>query len=275
MSEFVDRLMLQLSNTTQLAQLLDPPGDPNHSNLRTLLSAVYDMPFATIHSIRDLQVQSIEFQRPIFLSHQASGVWTQIIPSYAQSNLSFECSERLEPVWVDLIAQLGLTLVLEIDTGEVESILTREITGFNTLDEFRARFRFIDLDAFMAQHHISTVDELKEAYHYLITEIRLRAPAPFDSNDPANQQHFTLHLAMLIRDTLDVRMLLQEAKLARVVLERTSPYQHTPESAELRTPYASVIVCPEAVLGNAPFDAGTLRSFFGQEHVLSLFVTPA
>ena len=126
----------------------------------------------------------------------------------------------------------------------------------------------------MAQHHISTVDELKEAYHYLITEIRLRTPAVFDPNDPANQRHFTLDIALLIRDSLDLRALLQDAKLAQAALERTAPYQREPEGVELRTPYAPLFVCPASALGSAPFDAATLRSFFGHEHILALFLTP-
>jgi hypothetical protein len=59
-----------------------------------------------------------------------------------------------------------------VDEGKVATILTRDL--WFTLAEFRNNFRFIDLDAFMAKHSISTVEELRAAYQYLLTEIHGR-----------------------------------------------------------------------------------------------------
>jgi hypothetical protein len=275
MSEFVDRVLLQLSTPTELGQLLAPSSDTNRTRLRTLLNAVYDMPFATIHNVLNVQMQTSEFQRPLFPPRRTSGVWTQTTPSYTRTDVAYECSGGLAPVWLDIAAQVGLTLVLEVDAGEVESFLTHEIVGFNTLDEFRARFRFIDLDAFMERHGITTVEELKEAYHYLLAEIRLRTPVPFDPNDPANQYHFTLNIAILIRETIDVAALLRDAKLAQATLECTLIYRQEIDTAEVRTPYAPLVICPEAALGSAPFDRNTLQTFFAGERILALFMTPS
>lgn len=275
MSLFVDQLLLQLRDPTQLTQLLAPASDPTQARLRTLLGAVYDMPFATIHAIRNLQVRQIEFQKPLFPPERLAGAWQQTIPSYTRTDISLERQQQVAPVWLDLLATLDLTLVLEVDPGEVESILTHELTGFNTLDEFRALFRFIDLDAFLAKHRITTVEELKEAYHYLLTEIQLRTPAPFDANDPANQYPFTLSVACLIRDTIDVSEALRAAKLAQATWESTQAYRREVDTAEVRTPYAPLLLFPETALNGLPFDANALQTFFAAERVLSLFVTPA
>ena len=47
----------------------------------------------------------------------------------------------------------------------------------------------------MAEHHITTVEELKAAYHYLLGEIKLKDLPPFDPTAPANQHRFELNLA--------------------------------------------------------------------------------
>ena len=127
-----------------------------------------------------------------------------------------EICRRSKP---DLVT-LDLTLLLEVDPGAVESILTHNLADFNTLDEFRNQFRFIDLAAFMAKHGLTTVEELKEAYHYLITEIRLRTPPAFDPNDPANLIHFPLEVAILLRETLDVTEALRAIKWVQTVADQ-------------------------------------------------------
>ncbi|MCB9107932.1 MAG: hypothetical protein H6633_27315 [Anaerolineales bacterium] len=273
MSTFVDQLLLQFGDPTHLVQLLAPPNDPDHTRLRGLVEAVYDMPFATLHAIRDVQVRRTEFQRPLFPPGRLTGTWQQTIPSYTRSDISLE-QQPFAPLWLDILAMLDLTLVLEVDPGEVESILNREVADFNTLAEFRARFRFIDLDAFMAKHKLTTVDDLKEAYHYLITEIHLRAPGPFNADNPANHYHFPLEVILLMREVIDVTEALRAVKLARTAGERVNIYRPDINTAEVRTPYAPVLIFPEAALNGLPFTAAALQTFFAAEYILSLFVTP-
>jgi hypothetical protein len=272
MSAFVDQQMVQLSDPTQLAALVDPAGDPNHTRVRMLLGNVYTMEFATIHGVSNVQVRQTEFQRLFFAPSRVSGSWTQTIPGYTRTDLALERHETTHPVWVDLAVVLDLTLLLEIDSGEVESILTREITGFATLADFQSRFRFIDLNAFMSEHGITTVDELREAFHYLLTEIRLRALPPFNPEDPANQHRYQLKLAIFIRDVLDVAAALRDAKLVRTVLERALVFHGEVEGAEVRTPYAPVLIFPAAAVPGAPLTQAALEAFFAAEGVLALFV---
>ncbi len=260
MSQFVDRLLLQLSDPVQLIQLLDPPGDANHTRLRTLLNTMYDLEFATIHDIRNVKVQQVEFQRLLLPIHRTHGTWTQLIPSYMRTDVVYEGSKRLEPIWLDVAANLGLTLLLEIDVGEVESVVVKAIENFKTLDEFRAHFLFIDLDAFMKEHDITTVEQLREHAHYLLTEIQLRKPAPFDPNNPANLHSYTLNVAILIRETIDVTAVLRDIKLARIVIERSLSYRREFDGAEVLTPYAPIVIFSQTALGGLPFDADALQT---------------
>lgn len=119
------------------------------------------------------------------------------------------------PLWVDLAAGLSVTLAIEVDTGEVESILVRQIDDIVSIEDFRSRFRFLDLDAFLAEHNISTVEELRERYAYLLTEIKLRQPPEFDPSDPSKEVSYDLGVAIMIRDRLEVTEALRGAKLAR------------------------------------------------------------
>ncbi|MFE5813184.1 hypothetical protein ACFQ6S_07255 [Streptomyces sp. NPDC056479] len=272
MSEFVDQQMVRLSDPAQLTSLVDPPGDPQHGRVRALLGAAYTMEFATIHGVSDVQVRQTEFQRPVFPPRRTAGTWFQTMPPYTRTDLALERHDPTAPVWVDLAAELGLTLLLDIDVGDVQSVLSHEITDFATLDEFRSRFRFIDLDAFMAKHDITTVEELREAFHYLITEVRLRFPGPFDPNDPANRHRYDLKLAILIRETLDVAAALRDAKLARTAMERAIVPQPRSDGTEVRTPYAPVLLFPVAAVPGPPLTQSVLESFFASEGVLTLFV---
>lgn len=275
MSLFVDQLLVQLRDPAQLTQLIAPASDPTHTRLRTLLDAVYEMPFATIHDVRDVQVRRTEFEQPVFPPKRTQGTWTQTMPHYARTDVTYEGGDVLTPTWLDLSAELGLTLVLEVESGEVASILTRAVDGFNTLDEFRARFRFFNVDAFMADNQIATFAELKERAQYLVTEIQLKPPGPFNPDAPGNQHRYTLNLAVFIRDVVDVAATLRQAKLARIALERALTFRRETETAAVRTPFAPLALFPEAALAGLPFTAGALTTFFASEGVLALFVTPS
>lgn len=275
MSLYVDQLLLQLSNPAQLIQLLDPPGDANHTYLRALLTTMYDLEFVTIHDVRNVQVLRAESERLLLTTHLTQGTLTQTIPSYTRTDVIYDGSDKLEPLWFDLEVEIGLTLLLEVDAGEVESIVTHAIEDFKTLAEFQAHFLFFDLNAFMAEHGLTTVDELKEYGQYLLAEIQLKQPPVFDPNDPANLHRYSLNLAVFLRDTLDVAGTLHDVKLARIVTERTQSYRKEFEGNEILLPYAPIVIFPEAALTGLPFNATALQTFFATEGVLALFLTPA
>jgi hypothetical protein len=271
MSAFIDEQMVRLSDSRQLAALVDPPGDANHDRLRALLAAVYVMEFATIRGVSDVQVRRAVFQYPVFPPRRTAGTWFQVGPPYGRTDLALERHDPMAPIWVDTAAEIVLTLLLEVDAGEVQSVVAREITGVTSLDDFRSRFRFLDLDAFMREHDITTIEELREAFHYLLAEIRLRAPGPFDPNDPTNRHRYELKLAIFIRDAIDVASALRDAKLARTAMERALVAKN-PDEAEIRTPYAPVLLLPVAAVSGPPLTQAALESFFAAEGILALFV---
>jgi hypothetical protein len=254
-----------------------PPSDAERRRVRTLLAAAYDLSLGTVHSIQDVTVRAIEVERPVFPPERTRGTWTGTVPTYTRTDVAEERVDLREPVWLDLVAEVDMTLVLEFDAGEVERIVTREIAGFQTLDEFKQRFQILDfnlldLDRLLKELDVSTVDDLREQYHHLVTEIHLKTPPAFNPDDPANRRHYTLNLAILIRDGLDLVRAVREAKLARAALERTLTYHDQVAEAEVRTPYAPLLIFPKSALADLAFGESDVQRLVSAEGISAVFI---
>jgi hypothetical protein len=273
MSAFADATLMALSDDAALAELLDPPGDPTHARMRALLGAMYDLSFAEVHDVLDVTVRRNELARAAFPARENRGDITRTSPGYARTDFRFDEVDRLSPLWVDLAAELDVTLLLEVDAGEIESIVARGIEDFTTLAQFEARFAFLDLADFMTRHGLTTVDDLREAFDYLKLELRARTPAAFDPNDPANRFSLRLNVALLFRDALDMAEGLRAAKLAQAVLERTVAAPADTSQATAVRPFAAVVVFPAAELAGASFTAAQVQHLFALEGVVAIFRT--
>jgi hypothetical protein len=243
MSLFVDRLLLQLSDSDQLRQLLAPADDTDYNRLRALLNTMYNLEFAPIRKVQTIEVGPVELQRLLLTTHQTRGVWRQATPNYLHTDITYEGSDRLEPIWLDISARVQLTLLIEVDSGEIESI--------------------------KASQFESVGDSQLER-----VTIKLRQPPPFDPQDPKNIQSYTLNLTVFIRDALDVAATLRAVKLARAITERATTYQKLLASVEVLAPYASIVIFPQNALNGLPFKEDALQKLFANEKVLALFMTP-
>jgi hypothetical protein len=275
LGSFVDRLLVQFRDPAKVVAMLAPPADPTNSRLKGLLEAVYDQPFAVVRDIRNPTIRGVEFERPIDPPRRRRGTWMQTAPVYMRTDVSYEDRDTSGPIWLDVVVDLEVDLLLEVDPGQVESIVTREIEGFSTLDEFKARFQFLDLDAFLARLGITTVDELKSRYPTLLTEIRLEPSPPFDPDDPANLRRYPLRVAMLIREALDVAGLLREAKQTARALTDALAFAERFEVSEVRSPFGVMVVVPDSVLAGQPLVADDIRALFATERIPIVFTTPA
>jgi hypothetical protein len=273
MSQFVDQVLMQLHDPAQFIQLLTPATDPSHTLLQTLVAAVYDQPFATVHDVRDPQVLATEMARPLFPPRLTHGTLTQTSPAYSRTDVMYESQQRLDPVWLDLVVQLEVTLVLEVDTGQVQSLLLRDVDDITSLADFRSRFRFFDVDRFLAEEGITTVEQLRARHNYLVGAVALAPLPPFDPDAPANQRRYPLPVAVLIRDAIDLTATLRDAKLAQIAAKCSLAVRATVDTADVITPYAPLVIVPAAALGS--YTAAGLQAFFAAEHILALAITPA
>jgi hypothetical protein len=269
MVSFRDQVLLGLSDPAVLGAALLPDGDTVGRRVQTMLAASYDLSSARIDQVTGLAVRAVSLQRPLFPVGRRSGSWSQTVPSFTRGELTLEVPAPADPVWVDLLAELDVTVVAEIDPAGAEAVLSRSLDDFTSLDDFRARFAFIDLDAFMARHRITTVEELREAFDYLVTEVRLRRAPPFDRGDPANAHVLPVTLAAVVVDPVDLAGAL---RLTRLVTEAARPLVGAVPATVAVEPteaYATAVVLSAAGLGDG-LTAEAVENLFAREGVATL-----
>jgi len=248
-----------------------PPDDTARTRIRALLAEVYRLPDAAVHDVAGVSVQSVTCQQPLFPQVQRIGNWMQTIPAHTRTDFTIEGNDHDSPQWMDVDARLTVDTVLAIDPGEVESWRIGDVGDFATLDEFRAKFTYFDLDAFLAEHHISTVDQLKEAFHYLRGEIRLKPAPPFDPAAPANGRRFPLRVAVLVRDTIDITAALRDVRLVASACQRESGFQGGLDVAEATAACAPLLVFPAAAVPATGLPQAQLSDFFARQGAVAAF----
>src|SRR2546423_821702 len=101
--------------------------------IKALFAAVYELPAASLASVKSVQVVGSEFERPIFVPERRTGTWTKTIPGHERTDVVYESTNGTKPQWVDVVANLRVTVVLNADPGELDTITTRSIDDFTTL----------------------------------------------------------------------------------------------------------------------------------------------
>jgi hypothetical protein len=270
MAVFRDRVLLELSDAARIGALVLPAGDDQGRHVRTMLAATYDLSAVRIDQVRGVTARTVSAQRPLAPVSRRSGVWTQTVPSYTRTDVTLDVPAPTEPVWIDLLVEWDVTVVAEVDLGGVESVVSKAFDDFTTLDEFRARFAFLDLDRFMAEHHVRTVEELRAVFDYVVTEVRLRQRSTFDPADPANTHTVAVTLAAVVVDPFDLAEGLRAARLVQDAARSLTGAAAQSIPAESVAAYA-----PAAVFAGAGLDDGRKRAveqLFAREGVVSLFL---
>ena len=274
MADFVDHALLRFAEPAGLQTLIAPGPEMPLAPLRMLLESTYDLSHVRIDQITAVTVTDIRLQVPLYPVDRHRGTWTRTQPAYLSTDVSIDTRSSTDPVWVDLLARIRLQTVTEVDPGGIEFALTRGLDDFTTLDEFRSQFRFIDLEDFMFRHRLSTVDDLREAFDYLVSEIHLRMPGPFDPNDPANAHDIEFDLALLVRNDIDLAGLLRTAHTVRAVADQT---RVAPKDALLGLPESTLAVAAvldETAVTGAGITAAAISQLLAREQVLGLVASP-
>lgn len=273
MVSFRDQVLLRLSAPATLGAALLPAGDTVGRRVQTMLAASYDLSSARIDQVAGLAVRAVALQRPLFAVGRRSGTWSQTVPSFTRAELTLEVPAPADPIWVDLLAELDVTVIAETDPAGAEAVLSRSLDDVTSLDDFRARFTFFDLDEFMARHHITTVEELREAFDYLVTDVRLRKPPRFDPGDPANTHVLPVTLAAVVVDPVDLTAALRVTRLVREAAKQLAGAVPATMPAERTAAYATAVVLSAAGLGDG-LTADAIENLYAAEGVVSI-VLPA
>ena len=236
MSVFTDRVMVSLSDPARLRELVVPGEDTAHQRLRRLLSRVYSLPSAVLHSVLDVAVSGIEFQRPLFPAMRTSGTWTQTQPAHSRTDIRHDRLDLRAPQWLDVSADVALTVVLQIDPGEVESVRQSKLSD------------------------------------RVVNEVKLRPLGEFDPADPANQRRLDLRLAVFIRDTVDLVEALRVARRTGEIAERVLPASRGAPETEATAPYAPVLAFPADAVPATGMTETELTGFLDAAGVLGVFL---
>ena len=223
---------------------------PSYPHLERLVTAVFDPTGVTIDRIAGATVLDggtdacAGGHRP-----RSTSRWQQHQPSFQLADLRGTFSRAGARCWADLYATVRLDLVAEVDPGGIESAVTSSIGNITSLADFQSRFRFLDLDDFLARMRISTVEELRESAEYVLTEVRLRQLPPFDPTDPANTRSVTLDVAVAVLDERDLAAAPAGGPAAAGGRRAADPGRADPVLGPARHPFALAVVLPPAVAG--------------------------
>jgi hypothetical protein len=246
MSAFVDGWMLQLADPSNWLALLAPSpapaSDPSHLRLRTLFSSVYQLSATAI--VQDVttdavktQVRNLVIERPVFPPKRVQGTWTQTSPTYTRTDVAFDGAPDSQPIWIDASAEVvGLTAIVKfVDSDAIESFALKRGTDTAVSTQF-------------------------------VADLTLKPPLGAGTAVP-----FSVNIAILLRETVDLAAVLRDAKLARGALERSLTFQASADGPEMLTPYAPVVVFPAP----EPTNVAVLQSFFAAQGVLAIFQSPS
>jgi hypothetical protein len=233
---------------------------------------VFDPAGVTIDRIVGATVTNVAPMRALAATDRVELNWQQHQPSFQLADVRGTFTRSGTEVWADLYATLRLDLVAEVDPGGIESAVSSSIGNITSLADFQSRFRFLDLDDFLARMRISTVEELRESAEYVLTEVRLRQLPPFDPTDPANARSVTLDVAVAVREERDLAAGLQAARRLRAAGRTADPGRSDPVFGPALHPYALAVVLPPAAAGDLDDDA--VNALFGAAGVLPLTADP-
>jgi hypothetical protein len=265
--------LLQLSDPKALTALLAPDASAPPAALTTLLTACYDTSNVTIDHVAAVRVDELQVQQPVFPAWRERGTLVRTQPGYAYTDVTLQRSRAVDPQWVDFLARISLDIVVAVDPGGIDSVLSRAMADFTTLEQFEGQFSFIDLTGFMARHHLTTVDDLRNAFEYLRAEIHFTQPPPFDPNDPANLHTVGVTAAMLI-GTTDLTATLRAVTLVREIADDVIGVAPDLLLGMPGHPWAPAVIFSAADVAGAGLVAADIATLLAGQQVLALFATP-
>jgi hypothetical protein len=269
---FVDRALVEFIDATAMTTLLTGGAAGPYPQLNRVVQSVYSTDSVTVSAISGVSTLSVtpivryEVVEAISITHTASH------PSFAQSDLRGSRRISADAAYADLVADLALDVVVTQDPGGIDAVTIDPMEDITSFADFQQRFRYLDLDSFLAEHKITTVEELRSRYDYLLAEVHFRAPTTEEST-PATVA-VEVPLACVLSEDLDLAPALRAATGLRAAIDaagsgRTDPLFGPPIHAA-----AVAVVFPQGPLGAGTPTAGQIDAVCAGAQVLPLFASP-
>lgn len=269
---FVDRALVALVDPAAMSALLTAGGPGPYPRLQRLVDSVYQSEAVTTTGVTGASATSVQpvlrydALETMSLTHTASQ------PAYALSELRGVRRRGGASTYADLMASLTLEVTVTRDSGGIDSVDFEPIEDIQSFADFQSRFQYLDLDGFLAEHRITTLDELRSRYEYLRGTIQLRKPTAADLQPTTVT--VGVSLACVLSEELEILPALRAATALRAAVDaadtgRTDPLFGPPVHAA-----AVAVIFPAAALGAGVPTADQIDAVCAGLQILPLFASP-
>lgn len=280
MSVFVDATLLRFSQDAFVSDLLNGLG------LTAIFNATFDATDIALQSVALGPISARSYKVPTFETVRSIGTDERTLPDAqrVQKERTMPRSGRLD--WVDVAFDVVLNTKVQTLVGPLQSVtsqtLEQKLGGVASIADLQAKLLALYapsiVDALFAELRISTFDDFERQRHLFI-ELIGAAPPPFDPNDPAAAQNFTVSVRVKIADGFDVAGSLQAAKLCRSILEHETTRDPL-AGVERTVPYALVTIFADAAITDTSLPGLTavqaktqVGALFAGERMFAQFIT--
>jgi hypothetical protein len=282
MVDFKDRLALRFLDDAFVSDLIS-----NQIGLNSLFDFSFHLNKGELQAVSLQSVGRRQFERPVFETLRMSGTEYRQSTPPESVQIKREHPRQGRLTWIDVFLEARLSATVRPLAGEGGTIkvhdLLAELGDPSDLSELRNaladKYGESAVDAIFKTLGITTFEEFRDRGSRFIS-LASEAPPPFDPQDPANTHHFRLPMCFRFEEDLSLLSALNMAKLCRSVLEHERQHREEESEAEVRRPYAFVVVFPDsaAVDGLIPgataadIKASTRQLFAAEEMVAHFMV---
>lgn len=279
MSAFGDQMSMRFLEENFVTDLLSDLG------LQTLFNIIYSAEKIDVREVTLGSILNKQFQVPAFETIRTTGVDERLTASPDRVKVDRSQPRHGRLVWTEVLLELLLNLKVQSTGAPIESITTKnlldEFGAVNSIPQLRtalsARYSPDVVNAYFKKTRITTIEDFKRRGN-LFLEFVYKQPAPFDPNDPANARTFRANVCFQFQAEAKITEALQSAKLGRSILEGEAAALDVSDEVEVKTPFAFVVVFPDASVGDNFFPGvpaaqtkANIKTIFAAENMLAHF----
>jgi hypothetical protein len=276
---FADGMLLQFAQDAFVADWLT-----NMVGLRPLFDLVY-LPEAFEVKQLTLATVSRKVEFAVRETIHTRGTDEKIVPTTERTKVERTWPRRGRLDWVDVFLDVRLNVQTASTASPIDHITTRSLLDkvgpVATLAELKAKLGILFapsvVEAIFKELRITSIEEFQKQ-PALFLEFVYQPPPVFDPADAANTRIFPLNVCVQVQETFAVREALQSAKLCRSSLENEEDYLGTVGGATVITPYAFVVIFPNALVADGTIPGLTaavikanVTSLYKAEQIMAFF----
>jgi hypothetical protein len=279
MSVFADQMSIRFLEDSFITGLLNDLG------LLTLFNIIYSVEKINVQTIALGSIVNKQFQLPAFETIRTTGVDERLTSQPDRVKV-----DRAQPrygrlAWTDIFLELLLNAKVHSTASAIDKITVKrlldELGAVNTMSELRIALaeRYLPdvVSAFFKKTRITTIEDFKRRGNSFL-EFAYKQPAPFDPNDPQNSRTFRANVCVQFQPEPKIVEALQSAKLCRSIMEGEAGAAETLDEVEIKTPFAFVVIFPDASVGddffpglNAAQTKTNIKTMFAVENMVAHF----